>query len=82
MKAGELRKKSREDLQELLDELVNLRREQFNLRMQQATGQMARPDQYRKVRKNIARVKTVLRAQAIEQESKTAGRENVRGDAS
>ena len=63
MKASELKSKSKD---ELLEELVNLRREQFNLRMQQATGQMARPDQYRKVRKNIARVKTVLRAQEIE----------------
>ena len=32
----------------------------FNLRMQRATGQMARPDQFGKVRKDIARVKTVL----------------------
>jgi large subunit ribosomal protein L29 len=63
MKASELKAKSTD---ELFEELVNLRREQFNLRMQQATGQMARPDQYRKVRKNIARVKTVLRAQGIE----------------
>ena len=63
MEAVELRKKSVEELNE---ELVALRREQFNLRMQQATGQMARPDQYRKVRKNIARVKTVLRAKEIE----------------
>ena len=63
MKAKELQGKSRD---ELLEELVGLRREQFNLRMQQATGQMARPDQYRKVRKNIARVKTVLRATEIE----------------
>jgi len=63
MKANELKSKSKD---ELLEELINLRREQFNLRMQQATGQMARPDQYRKVRKNIARVKTVLRAQDIE----------------
>jgi large subunit ribosomal protein L29 len=62
MNASDLKGKSK---QELLEELVNLRREQFNLRMQQATGQMARPDQYRKVRKNIARVKTVLRAQEI-----------------
>jgi large subunit ribosomal protein L29 len=64
MKASELRGKGRD---ELLEELVGLRREQFNLRMQQAVGQMARPDQYRKVRKNIARVKTVLRAQEHEQ---------------
>lgn len=62
MKAKDLQAKSRD---ELLEELVSLRREQFNLRMQQATGQMARPDQYRKVRKNIARVKTVLRQQEI-----------------
>ncbi len=62
MKASELRDKSRD---ELLEELVGLRREQFNLRMQQAIGQMARPDQYRKVRKSIARIKTVLRAQEI-----------------
>ena len=60
MKASELRDKTQD---ELLEELVNLRKEQFNLRMQQATGQMARPDQYRKVRKNIARVKTVIREQ-------------------
>lgn len=62
MNASELKNKTKD---ELLEELVNLRREQFNLRMQQATGQMARPDQYRKVRKNIARVKTVLSAQKI-----------------
>jgi large subunit ribosomal protein L29 len=62
MKASELKSKS---ASELMDELVSLRREQFNLRMQQATGQMTRPDQYRKVRKNIARVKTELRAQEI-----------------
>ena len=63
MNASELQGKTKE---ELLEELVGLRREQFNLRKQQATGQMARPDQYRKVRKNIARVKTVLRAKEIE----------------
>jgi len=50
---------------ELNDALIELRKEQFNLRMQQSTGQMARPDQMRKVRKNIARVKTELRAQEI-----------------
>jgi large subunit ribosomal protein L29 len=40
-------------------ELLNLRREQFALRMQRATGQSPKPDQFGKVRKNIARVKTV-----------------------
>ncbi|MGD8976681.1 MAG: 50S ribosomal protein L29 [Gammaproteobacteria bacterium] len=58
MKASELRKKTTAELQE---ELLNLHREQFNLRMQRATGQMARPDQFGKVRKDIARVKTVLK---------------------
>lgn len=57
MNAQELRNKSTKELQ---DELLALRREQFNLRMQKATGQLARPDQVSKVRKNIARIKTVL----------------------
>ena len=57
MKAAELRDNS---AQELEDELVNLRREQFNLRMQQATGQLSRPHEHRLVRKNIARVKTIV----------------------
>lgn len=57
MKASELRKMSGAELKE---ELLKLRREQFNLRMQQATGQMARSDQFGKVRKDIARLKTVL----------------------
>ncbi len=46
---------------DLSDELLKLRREQFNLRMQAATGQGAKPDQHGKVRKNIARIKTVQR---------------------
>jgi large subunit ribosomal protein L29 len=44
----------------LTEELLKLRREQFNLRIARATGQAAKPDQFSKVRKNIARVKTVL----------------------
>jgi large subunit ribosomal protein L29 len=57
MNAGDLRKKSVEELNE---ELVALRREQFNLRMQQATGEMTQVHQHGRVRKDIARVKTVL----------------------
>ena len=57
MKASELRAKSEEDLAE---DLLVLRREQFNLRMQQATGQMSRPTEHGRVRKDIARVKTVM----------------------
>lgn len=57
MKAKELREKTPAALGE---DLIKLRREQFNLRMARATGQAAKPDQFAKVRKNIARVKTVL----------------------
>ena len=49
---------------ELREELLKLRREQFNLRVQQAVGQLTKPDQMRNVRRNIARVKTVLGEQA------------------
>jgi large subunit ribosomal protein L29 len=58
MKAKELRQKS---VGELQTEIVNLRREQFNLRMQRGTGQLSRPNLMREVRKNVARAKTVLR---------------------
>jgi large subunit ribosomal protein L29 len=60
MNANELREKNRE---QLLEELIDLRREQFNLRMQQATGQLVRSDQFGKVRRNIARIKTVMHEQ-------------------
>ena len=59
MEAKELRTRS---AQELSDELLKLRREQFALRMQRATGQAVKPDQFSKVRRNIARVKTVQHA--------------------
>jgi large subunit ribosomal protein L29 len=52
--------------EQLREELVKLRREQFNLRMQAATGQGARPDQPGKVRRDIARIKTVLREREVE----------------
>ena len=58
MKASELRKKSAQDL---TGELVSLRKEQFALRLQRATGQAPKPDQFGKVRKSIARLKTVQR---------------------
>ena len=61
MKAKDLREKTDQELEQ---ELLALRREQFNLRMQHATGQAARPDQHGKVRRNIARVKTVLTERA------------------
>jgi large subunit ribosomal protein L29 len=57
MEAAELRKKSPAELKA---ELAKLRKEQFALRVQRATGQAVKPDQFSKVRRNIARVKLVL----------------------
>lgn len=57
MKASELRDKS---VEELKQELINLSREKFNLRMQRGTGQLSRPHQMKVVRRNIARTKTIL----------------------
>jgi large subunit ribosomal protein L29 len=60
MKASELREKSPEELRGALNDLL---KEQFNLRMQQGTGQMGRPHLMKEVRRNIARVKTVMNEQ-------------------
>jgi large subunit ribosomal protein L29 len=57
MKASEIREKSVEDLSQ---ELVELHKEQFNLRMQNTTGQLTRSSELKRVRRDIARVKTVL----------------------
>ena len=54
---------------ELNDELLKLRKEQFALRLQRATGQAVKPDQFGKVRKSIARLKTIAR----EAQLKSAG---------
>lgn len=61
MKASELREKS---VEELNAELLGLLREQFNLRMQNATGQMTQTHQLKQVRRNIARVKTIITSKA------------------
>ena len=61
MNAADLRSKTESELKL---ELHNLLRERFNLNMQRGTGQMTRPDQMRKVRKDIARVNTVLNEKA------------------
>lgn len=60
MKASELRGKSPSELRDALHELL---KEQFNLRMQQGSGQLSRPHLMHEVRRNIARVKTVMSAQ-------------------
>ena len=61
MKASEMREKN---VDELNKELIALLEEQFKLRMQKGTGQLARPHQMKDVRRNIARVKTILREKA------------------
>ena len=57
MNASELRNKSVTDLDQALHDLL---KEQFNLRMQQGTGQRSRPHLMAQVRKDIARVKTIM----------------------
>ena len=61
MSANELRQKTSAELKLELDTLL---REQINLRMQKGTDQLSRPDQVKKVRRNIARIKTVLNEKA------------------
>jgi large subunit ribosomal protein L29 len=60
MKASELREKTPEELTSNLEELF---KEQFNLRMQQGTGQLSRPSRMKEVRREIARIKTVMNEQ-------------------
>ena len=57
MKVSELRNK---DVEELKQERLALLREQFNLRMQRATNQLNKPHQFKQVRRNIARINTIL----------------------
>lgn len=61
MNATELRNKSADELQQ---ELLSLLREQFNLRMQKGTGQLARPTELKRVRRSIARVRTIITEKA------------------
>ena len=57
MNASEMRTKTDSELN---SELVELRREQFNLRMQRAVGQLGSPSRFKEIRREIARIKTVL----------------------
>lgn len=63
MKPSDVRAKT---VDELKDELVNLKKEQFNLRFQRATQQLENTSQVRKVRRDIARVQTVLAEKVAE----------------
>lgn len=67
MKVNELRQKS---IEELKKDRLELLREQFNLRMQRSTGQLSKPHLFKQVKRNIARVNTVL-------QEKYSNKENV-----
>lgn len=61
MKAEDLKQKSDDELK---DELVSLRKESFNLRFQSATGQLENTARVKEVRRDIARIKTILGARS------------------
>jgi large subunit ribosomal protein L29 len=61
MKASELRQKSKDELGTML---LELSRERFNLKMQKGTGQLSKPDQVKKVRRDVARIHTILNEMA------------------
>ncbi|NLF21312.1 MAG: 50S ribosomal protein L29 [Clostridiaceae bacterium] len=67
MKPNDLRDKSNEDLTQ---ELVSLKEELFKLRFQHATRRLENPLQLRIVRREIARVKTIIREREIQAEKK------------
>ncbi len=62
MKHAELKTQSDDQLAEAL---ANLKKEQFNLRFQAATGQLAKPSRVREVRRSIARIKTLQNDRAL-----------------
>jgi large subunit ribosomal protein L29 len=69
MKAGELKGLS---LDQLEDQLAKLKKEQFNLRFQRASGQLETTSRIREVRRDIARVMTVARAKRAGGSQKSA----------
>lgn len=71
MKAAELRDKTPDQLQ---DEILKLKKEQFNLRFQMATGQLENTARVGVVRRSIARLKTVLNEKAAPAKSKAGSK--------
>ncbi|MBR7652890.1 50S ribosomal protein L29 [Brucella oryzae] len=61
MKAADVRAKSTDQMN---DELAALKKEQFNLRFQKATGQLEKTARVKQVRRDIARIKTIARQKA------------------
>ena len=64
MKASDVRAMTEDQLK---DELVKLKKEQFNLRFQQATGQLENTVRQRQVRRDIARIQTIARQKRVEE---------------
>ena len=62
MKASDVRQMTAD---QLTDELLKLKKEQFNLRFQRATGQVENTARIRQVRRDIARIKTEQRAKSV-----------------
>ncbi|NIJ40114.1 large subunit ribosomal protein L29 [Parvibaculum indicum] len=67
MKASEVRDMTPDQLD---DELVKLKKEQFNLRFQQASGQLEKTARFRQIRRDIARIKTMQRQAAPAEQNK------------
>lgn len=63
MKIAEIKGKTPDQLRE---QLVALKKEQFNLRFQQAAGQLENTARFRQIRRDVARIKTVLTQKALE----------------
>jgi len=63
MKAADIRAMS---LDQMTDEIAKLKKEQFNLRFQKATGQLEKTSRVKEVRRDIARIKTIARQKAAE----------------
>ena len=64
MKASDVRAMTEDQLK---DELLKLKKEQFNLRFQQATGQLENTVRQRQVRRDIARIQTIAREKRVEE---------------
>ena len=63
MKTNEIRKLSTEEINK---KIAESKEELFNLRMKQATGSLENPSRLRELRKNVARLKTILRERELE----------------
>jgi len=64
MKPSDLRSKTAD---EIASAKLEIYREQFNLKMQRATGQLSKPDQIKKNRRTIARINTILTEKGVKQ---------------